>query len=488
MGLPRIAGLIHDPHVNKAAEAAMECLSPGWEGSQPEDWAWLPAQSTACAPAFGAIGRHFFLYDFLFNDSVIRRVRTSNLSARNNPAVNLQMRTMGRFSDLLYDLFGHCSVTYGLISPELSEKIVRWKNPKLPSLHRWDDGSAADFVFHEQYGWRISRDYRPLSAAIPGLARRSPPVTGTPARIMQALNSHADRIERAITYSESEAICIATPKEGSHARKKMYLNVYQGRQREKPLYLSGQLGSERAATLIGEAQLHEGSIGVKEEGWRGQGWRGQGWPSYHGRGKRQIQHIRLHPLVLLSDLVRHPEILSGKPSFPSANAKAVHNLRAAGFNIGRLLSAYYLVDTAPQHLSWYRTQTDPSRISLLLDYYAAAPKADPARMRVPRMSILGCFGVYSSFGSILMPSNVMTDVDHSGKGTYMIAVFGNAGPPAHRELDSSIFRETATGAMLSYADRMGWQRTYLDSRYSRDDRYNSVVAVRVPTTVDEEPR
>jgi hypothetical protein len=176
------------------------------------------------------------------------------------------------------------SISYGYISPEVSEKIVRWKNPRSPSYHRWDDGAACDVNFH---GYTFGPYYvAPDLDEGECLWGRLCPI-GIADRIYSNLPRDHGGLDRMITYSESPYICLAW---NQHAKGKWYENRFTGERGVKPLFL----------THTGRStSLH---LPVPETA----DWRGGGWPSHHGGGRRQYHHIRTSMYTVMSDWLYDP--------------------------------------------------------------------------------------------------------------------------------------------------------------------------------------
>jgi hypothetical protein len=252
---------------------------------------------------------------------------------------------LAQLVDAIVDVFGVASMTYGFISDEVSRRIVRWKPGHLPSYHRWDDGAAVDLVLHEQLGcrqdqgvWSTGDDWR-----------------SSPARQSLDLQERFwDRLDRIITYSESSAICVAIPDEGSVARQKAYYNLYKGVTR--PLFVKG-VGPKVASTAMSAVQQY--------------GWRGAGYPTYHNNGSRGSHHYRLGKYLLLSDVVRRCEYVWPVSSAPIApfrlsSRSDVMAVRRTAREFDAILELVYAAQ---------RTQSD--------DLYRVSP-------------VLGCNGDYSN--------------------------------------------------------------------------------------------
>jgi len=176
--------------------------------------------------------------------------------------------------------FGPFSVSYGYISPALSEQIVSYQDPKMPSYHRWDKGAAADICVHS---W----------------VRRNAPV------FLAHKIDEKYGYSRLITYSESPFLCVSTQmSEGDRPRKAFYENRYTGKAKAKPLFVKK---SSVLSRRIAEGEKLE----------LGHDWRGAGYPTYHGGGIRQAQHVRTSRFTVLSDfLYSEHAIRTGVPNMP----------------------------------------------------------------------------------------------------------------------------------------------------------------------------
>ena len=91
---------------------------------------------------------------------------------------------LAKYLDEFNIIYGPFSISYGYVSPELSQKIVKYQDPNKPSYHRWELGAAADLCFHDQL------DKAPIYTA-------------------HAIDSEYHHYSRMITYSESKWLCFA---------------------------------------------------------------------------------------------------------------------------------------------------------------------------------------------------------------------------------------------------------------------------------------
>lgn len=180
--------------------------------------------------------------------------------------------------EYLQSFLGICSISYGYIAPELSAKIVKYQNPDKPSYHRWDHGAAADLCFHRRL------DKPPILTAF-------------------EIDEHCD-YSRMITYAESEWICFASRLDelGQTPRKALYENRFVGKR--EPNHIKYSFNQEKRKQQIKAHTLDHD-------------WRGGGHPSYHGKGVRQLQHLRAGTYSLWSDFLYYaPYVAHGKPNNP----------------------------------------------------------------------------------------------------------------------------------------------------------------------------
>ena len=265
------------------------------------------------------------LLDFMYSDSVLRRGMLNCISPREFSDRESQFSAMAAMAGGLHQLLGHHSVTYGYISPAMSRRIVSYMDPGKPSHHRFDLGAAADFVFH-----------RPLSELTIANYEGRREHTSTHLMAETICRFLGPILSRVITYSESPGICLATSTE-QHLLDKdsLYYNVYQGVPGAKPLFLRDSIACPRKYNeVVREQLLEHGACSA------------QGWPSYHGKGRRQAQHIRLGKYVLLSDLLRTPQALvdgtrNAVPGSGGTNGAAkISRLRSMGRQLSALIGTY----------------------------------------------------------------------------------------------------------------------------------------------------
>lgn len=204
------------------------------------------------------------LSDCVGCDSVYRYGHANPITWDRDSPEMAEAEKLAETLDLIAEDHGPYSVAYGYIHPALSEKIVKYQDPNKPSYHRWDYGAAVDVCFHR---WGSA-----------------------PVFLAAEIDSAIADYSRMITYAESEWICFGTRCSEDHTtpRRAFYENRYVGER--KPKYITySQSAASRQRQLAAIALEHD--------------WRGQGYPSYHGGGRRQLQHHRLAQNVVLSDLL-----------------------------------------------------------------------------------------------------------------------------------------------------------------------------------------
>lgn len=206
-------------------------------------------------PTKTRLSRYFMLSDFMGCTSVYKYGFRNRFDAKWTEKLQ-NGKHLAQFLDKIHEKFLPIEVSYGFISPELSQKIVKYQDPNKPSYHRWDHGAAADICLNA----RIDAGYSPIELAF---------------EIDDQFG-----YSRMITYAESEWICIAvrSEEEQNGHRKALYENRYTGER--KPLFVKY---SNNLQTR--EKQKDSHTLDVD--------WRGKGWPSYHGGGKRQYEHFRV---------------------------------------------------------------------------------------------------------------------------------------------------------------------------------------------------
>lgn len=231
-------------------------------------------------PVNTRISRYFMLSDFMGCDSVYRYGFRNRFDAKFTEKLR-QGAVLGRFLDEICEKMGPLEVSYGYISPELSQKIVKYQDPNKPSYHRWDLGAAADVCLNA----RIDAGYSPIELAM---------------EIDDQLG-----YSRMITYAESEWICMATKaeeEESGEYRRALYENRYVGVR--KPKYIRYSANEETRKKQKDNHTLEHD-------------WRGKGWPSYHGGGRRQYNHYRVSKFSHVSSFLYNRDLVhQGKHNNP----------------------------------------------------------------------------------------------------------------------------------------------------------------------------
>jgi hypothetical protein len=229
------------------------------------------------------LSKHFLLSDFMGNHSVYTRgypnVFPSQRDYRYAKCRDNGTALCNAALEPIIERHGALSIGYGYISPEVSREIVTYMDPDKPSHHRWDLGAAADICVH---GWVNSDPDNDDRETAP---------------IMLAHDISGQQIpySRMITYSESPYICIAVSEEERRQGKPrgaFYENRYTGRPNVKPQYT-------QLPTPTARYNHFERIRPIPME----HGWRGAGYPTYHGGGRRQMQHVRVSRYTMLSDWV-----------------------------------------------------------------------------------------------------------------------------------------------------------------------------------------
>lgn len=225
------------------------------------------------------LSEHFLLSDFLGCDSVYRKGLVNNFVGDSSHITEGEALCENVLEPLLKK--SRLSISYGYISPDLSEQIVKCRDPRAPAYHRWDDGAACDVVLHESGA-------APIKAAF--WADANLPMS------------------RTITYSESPCICLGVKSSEIAAgkpRRALYENRYMGERLPQYVRYSTNFES-RAAQRKAHTLEHP--------------WEGAGYPTYHGGGRRQLHHHRTSRYTILSDfLFSETAIREGHKNFPLRN-------------------------------------------------------------------------------------------------------------------------------------------------------------------------
>lgn len=220
-------------------------------------------------PRFIRLSKHFLLSDLVGCNSVYTE-GYANVWDGDEKKLREGRALCEELLEPLLEEYGPCSVSYGYVSPALSQKIVKYMDPTKPSYHRWDDGAAADVCFHD---W---------------VAQPHP--DSAPVFLAHEIDAGYD-YSRMITYSESPFICLATKTcelKTHNPRKAFYENRYHGSPKEKPEYITKSKDFKQ--------RVRDGAnIHLKHD------WRGAGYPTHHGGGRKQAHHHRVSKYSVLSD-------------------------------------------------------------------------------------------------------------------------------------------------------------------------------------------
>lgn len=226
---------------------------------------------------------HFLLSDFVGSHSIYSRGLKNPFIDPDGAKLREGRHLCETILEPILDEFGPLSVSYGYISPEVSRATVTYQNPDRPSYHRWDKGAACDIRVHV-----------PLE-------------TMAPVNVAHLIDQQLP-YSRMITYSESPFICVASQlNEGNSPRRAFYENRYLGKEGAKPLFIRKSASAE-ARRRQGEALelAHD--------------WKGSGYPTYHGGGRRQLQHTSISRYTVVSDyLYSTHAITNGVPNLPTIN-------------------------------------------------------------------------------------------------------------------------------------------------------------------------
>ncbi len=241
------------------------------------------------------LSEHFLLSDFLGNHTTYTKGR-ANLLLPDDPQLPLKMANgkalCRHFLEPFLEQAGPLSISYGYITPELSDEIVHYQDSRKPSHHMWNLGSACDIISHEWVNYDPEDDTAESS----------------PIRLAHEIVEAGYPLSRLITYSESPYLCVAVSASEISAnspRGAFYENRYVGQ--KKPEYQQYASSSSKSVAL---ARLNKEGLP--------HGWRGRGYPSYHGGGRRQYHHIRTSKYTMLSDwLFDLQSIANGAKNIPN---------------------------------------------------------------------------------------------------------------------------------------------------------------------------
>jgi hypothetical protein len=247
------------------------------------------------------LSENFLLSDFLGNHTAYTMGR-SNILAPDDPQLPIKMANAKalcrNFLEPFLEQAGPLSISYGYITPQMSDEIVHYQDPRKPSHHQWNLGAACDFISHEWVNYEPDDD---------GLI-------SSPIALAHEIDGAGYPYSRLITYSESPYICLAvsaTEVQADRPRKAFYENRYVGK--KEPHYKSMATETARATSL---ADLKKNGLP--------HGWRGAGYPTHHGGGRRQMHHIRVSKYTMLSDwLFDLQSISNGAKNIPNIASQTV---------------------------------------------------------------------------------------------------------------------------------------------------------------------
>jgi hypothetical protein len=293
------------PRAEPVPGAVPSALHPAFDPDASQGEPADIARSPGFDPTKVRLSEHFLLSDFLGNHTVYSR-GLPNLLAHDDPDLPLKMANAKalcrHFLEPMLAQGGPLSVSYGYISPAMSEAIVHYQDPRKPSHHRWDLGAACDFVLHE---W------------VSGAACGNPnddTVASAPVALAHEIVASGYPFSRLITYAESPYLCIAVAANeiaSNQPRHAFYENRYVPGQKPDYRTYSSASSKQRAAERLRQEGLPHG-------------WRGQGFPSSHGGGRRQFHHIRVSAYSMLSDwLFNLHSVANGAKNIPAVNRQAL---------------------------------------------------------------------------------------------------------------------------------------------------------------------
>lgn len=315
------------------------------------------------------MSKYFMLSDFMGNHSVYTRGLSNQINT-NDDAKIARGYMLADTLDALEEALGIISVSYGFISPSLSQMIVGYQDPNKPSFHRWELGAACDIQFMEH-------DY----------SNNGKPSIHMAGEILKTLDGMD--FARMITYAESPCICFATSDQPRENTRRIY--EYRHVAGSKPLYAKWT-GNEQA--LI--TSLDDRSHPVYST--NGGDWEGEGYPTQHSYKIRQLHHSRIAETVNLSDLLYSRDAVHyGRINTPKETHSVTQNIyRAASIldgvqqHVGHrvsVVSAYENPDTHPRTERSYEhgfnldivmpegVYTDSEALDLVRTAIAASPSS-----------------------------------------------------------------------------------------------------------------
>lgn len=248
------------------------------------------------------MSKFFMLSDFMGCHSVYTRGLSNQITTADDLKLN-RGYLLAETLDVLEESLGVISVSYGFLSPSLSQMTVGYQDPNKPSFHRWELGAACDIQFMEHDYTLVGR---------PAIHKATEILTE-----LQGLE-----FARMITYAESPWICFATSDDPKESTRRIY--EYRHQMNNKPEYVkwTGNEGGLKTA-------LEDGSHGVYRA--NGGDWVGAGYPTYHSHKIRQLHHERIGDTVNVSDLLYSRNAVHyGKPNSPNRSSYVHDNFLAAG--------------------------------------------------------------------------------------------------------------------------------------------------------------
>lgn len=250
------------------------------------------------------ISENIIWLDLLGNQSVYARGFANDLTVTAEQIANAEALCFDGLEPIM-ERFGRISISYGFISSDLSQKIVKYQDPHKPSHHRFDLGAAADFIAHD---WIADEtEWAPRTS---------------PIALAHAIDQAGIPYSRLITYSESPYLCLALSSDEisfGRPRKAFYENRYEGRPKAKPAYT--QLSNANARSRHFKQLLQHGLEHP---------WEGAGYPTYHGGGTQQYHHMRVSQYTMVSDWLGHLQsIARGTKNIPALGIPEVEDSFAA---------------------------------------------------------------------------------------------------------------------------------------------------------------
>jgi hypothetical protein len=237
------------------------------------------------------LSKHFLLSDFMGCNSVYTKGLQNRIYDKDAGKIEEGIHLCESILEPVLEEFGPVTVTYGYISPLLSQQIIKYQDPSKKSFHRWDLGAACDIIPHD-------------------VVQDDCPINSSPIMFALEVDDLVDAYARIITYSESPGICVASSTGDNGDNRAFYENVYEGTPKVKPKFLRHQTGKAR------DKRYNElVAMGFKHP------WKGAGYPTHHGGGEPQFHHIRVSHYTMVSDYMYNRDKVSrGEPNEPTADA------------------------------------------------------------------------------------------------------------------------------------------------------------------------